>query len=71
MGNWNINIQGVGSHHNGNPKIDADLAAKSFVEFLISQGHAIESATFTHGGRVDLKNSPKNQLAFSPESVLI
>lgn len=54
MGNWNINIQGVGCHHNGKPEIDADLAAAAFVETLRKQGHTIEAATFTYGGKVDL-----------------
>jgi hypothetical protein len=48
MGNWNINIQGVGSHHNGKPEIDADLMAVEFVAFLKTKGHTVESATFTH-----------------------
>lgn len=54
MGNWNINIQGIGCHHNGKPEIDADLAAKEFVQTLLSQGHKIEAASFTSGGKLDL-----------------
>lgn len=54
MGNWNINIQGVGCHHNGKPDIDADLAAADFVERLKLQGHTVESASFTSGGKTDL-----------------
>lgn len=54
MGNWNINIQGVGCHHNGKPEIDVDLAVKDFVQYLKKQGHHIESATFTYGGKIDL-----------------
>jgi hypothetical protein len=54
MGNWNINIQGVGCHHNGKPEIDADAAALELVKILKKQGHTIESATFTHGGKMDL-----------------
>ena len=34
MGNWIINIQGVGAHHNGKPEEDADLAAVEFVAKL-------------------------------------
>jgi hypothetical protein len=59
MGNWNINIQGVGCHHNGKPEVDADLAATEFVAFLKSQGHVIESASFTSGGKVDLAEAAK------------
>lgn len=55
MGNWNINIQGVGCHNNGKPEVDADLAATDFVAKLRSQGHQIESATFTHGSSMDLE----------------
>lgn len=50
MGNWNINIQGVGCHHNQNPEIDANLATVEFVKKLKAQGHHIEHATFTFGG---------------------
>ncbi|BCM89070.1 hypothetical protein IAD21_00913 [Abditibacteriota bacterium] len=58
MGNWNINIQGLGCHHNNNPEIDADMAAADFVKTLKSQGHTIQSATFTYGGTVDLFGAP-------------
>lgn len=54
MGNWNINIQGIGSHHNAKPEIDADLMAVEFVAFLRGKGHMIESASFTSGGKIDL-----------------
>lgn len=54
MGNWNINIQGTGCHHNGKQEIDADLAAVEFVAKLKEQGHNIESASFTSGGKTDL-----------------
>ncbi len=55
MGNWNISIQGLGAHHNGLPT-DADQMAKAFVETLRQQGHhTIESATFTYGGREELR----------------
>lgn len=57
MGNWNINIQGIGCHHNKNAKIDADLAMQEFVQYLKRQGHTVESATFTYGGKVDILDS--------------
>jgi hypothetical protein len=54
MGNWNINIQGVGSHHNASNPEDADLLAADFVEKLKSSGHSIEVASFTHGSKEDI-----------------
>lgn len=54
MGDWNINIQGTGCHHNGKPEIDADLAAVEFVARLREQGHTIHGATFTSGGKTNL-----------------
>ena len=54
MGNWNINIQGIGAHGNGKPDVDADLMAKEFVALLRSKGHTIEHASFTYGGKSDL-----------------
>jgi len=50
MGNWNINIQGVGCHHNKDNPTDADRMTKEFVEKL-AKHHIIEHATFTHGGK--------------------
>ncbi len=54
MGNWNINIQGIGCHHNNKPEIDADLAAKEFVKKLKDQGHTITEASFTFGSKEQL-----------------
>ena len=55
MGNWNITIQGIGSHHNHpQPENDANKMAADFVEKLRSVGHVINSATFTHGGMENL-----------------
>ena len=59
MGNWNINIQGVGCHHNGKPEIDVDIAMKDIVELLKKQGHTIESATLTYGGKIDFTPKPE------------
>lgn len=55
MGNWNITIQGVGCHHNKDLPQDADRMSKKFVEDLKSAGHTVESATFTYGGKEELK----------------
>jgi hypothetical protein len=57
MGNWNINIQGVGCHHNGNGVIDADLLSEEFVKRLKTAGQVVEHATFTHGGKVELQEN--------------
>lgn len=56
MGNWNINIQGIGAHHNTNPEYpkDANKMAAAFVQQLRDAGHVVESASFTHGGKEDL-----------------
>ena len=55
MGNWNINVQGVGSHGNEIVATDADLMAARFVGELIAAGQKIEHATFTAGGKTDLR----------------
>lgn len=62
MGNWAINIQGIGCHHNENPDIDADLAAAAFFAKLREMGQHVESATFTYGGKVDLAAQGKDVL---------
>lgn len=54
MGNWNINIQGVGAHHNKDYPKDANVMAKNFVDELRAAGHCVEAATFTHGGKEQL-----------------
>jgi hypothetical protein len=54
MGNWNINIQGVGCHHNADFPNDADRMAKKFVEQLKEAGHTVEHAEFTYGGKAAL-----------------
>ena len=54
MGNWNINIQGVGCHHNKDNPTDADRMAAEFVERLRQAGHTVEHASFTSGSKVDI-----------------
>lgn len=54
MGNWNINIQGTGAHHNKDYDKDANKMAKNFVDDLKAAGHHIEGATFTHGSKEDI-----------------
>ncbi len=53
MGNWSINISGIGSHHNGTPEVDAEVAFKGLVGVLQAQGHKLTHAAFHFGG-VDL-----------------
>lgn len=55
MGNWNINIQGIGSHHNQNNPTDSNLMAEKFVRDLMKAGHCVEAAVFTSGSKTDLK----------------
>ena len=62
MGNWNINIQGIGCHHNENLPEDAQRMAAAFVEQLKKAGHTVESATFTSGGKLDLTDKENNFL---------
>jgi hypothetical protein len=54
MGNWAINIQGVGCHHNSDLSEDANRMARRFVKKLKAAGHHIERADFTHGAKEDL-----------------
>lgn len=54
MGNWNINIQGVGCHHNKDYPKDANKMAAKFVQELKAAGHTVEAAVFTHGGKTDI-----------------
>jgi D-Tyr-tRNAtyr deacylase len=54
MGNWNINIQGVGSHHNTDNPTDANKMAEKFVKELKDAGHHVETATFTFGAKNNL-----------------
>lgn len=56
MGNWNINISGIGVHNNTRVEVpeDADKMAKQFVKDLKERGHTIDSATFTAGYPEDI-----------------
>lgn len=54
MGNWNISIHGVGSHHNKDYERDADRMAARFVEDLKRAGHSVSKATITHGAESDI-----------------
>ena len=49
MGNWNINIQGIGPHHNTNNAFDANQLAAKFVQELRAAGHNVQVAAFTYG----------------------
>ena len=54
MGNWNISIHGVGSHHNRKHKNDANRLAAKFVKELQAAGHSVSAATITYGGEEQL-----------------
>lgn len=54
MGNWVINIEGTGMHHNArNPK-DADVLAEEVVRILREAGQHVEHCTITTGGRTNV-----------------
>ena len=59
MGNWNLNIQGIGSHHNNGCASDIDEMAKEFVAKLIYHGQNVQSATLTYGGEENILNGSK------------
>lgn len=60
MGDYTLVIHGTGSHHNkrklddgqlvSSPQ-DADHLLDKFVQELKDNGHVVEVATITHGGR--------------------
>lgn len=71
MGNWNISIEGLGSHHNGADAVvkelneyDADKLAKKFVKELKHHGHIVDKASFTHGGAESLL--PEDEASIHP-----
>ena len=53
MGNWTINIEGTGPHHN-KQDFDADEIARYTVRTLKAKGHTVEHATITASGRDNL-----------------
>lgn len=54
MGNWNITVRGMGSHHNKKYAKDANRMAAKFVQDLKDAGHSVASASFTHGAEDDI-----------------
>lgn len=54
MGNWNMNIKGIGAHHNTNNPTDADVMFNEFVEQLKAAGHNTITASFLSGQQVDI-----------------
>lgn len=56
MGNWNITIRGVGSHHNRAYPNDANRMAAEFVKKLKDAGHSVVAASITHGAEDDISN---------------
>lgn len=59
MGNWNINIQGIGAHHNSSTS-DIDFLVTEFINKIHNAGQRIEIATLTYGGKEDL--TPKDMV---------
>jgi len=54
MGNWNITVRGVGSHHNRKNRSDANRMAARFVRELKAAGHSVISASITYGAEQDI-----------------
>lgn len=69
MGNWHINIRGIGPYHNGNEQ-DADRIARRIVHELRAAGHTVDDAAFTYGAHAnvgaDEANTADPQAAVSP-----
>ena len=63
MGNWNITIVGVGSHHNKDNPTDADRIFFECVDKLENAGQSVVHASFTHGGAIvmPLKKATEEQ----------
>ncbi len=57
MGNWNITIRGIGSHHNRKHLEDANRMAAQFVADLKAAGHTVVAASFTYGGEDDITDA--------------
>lgn len=49
MGNWNMTVVGVGSHHNKDYPKDADRLFAKFLKELKDAGHSITHSSFTFG----------------------
>lgn len=69
MGNWNISIRGVGSHHNG-LKADAEQMAAKLVDDLRAAGHNVVSAEVTYGGVVVLHDGQYGGEKPQPRSLM-
>jgi hypothetical protein len=71
MGNWKLNIDGVGCHHNNKP-FDVENLAEKFVAQLRAEGHHVATANVSAGGKdIDLLNPPiKERKAASLSSSL-
>lgn len=54
MGNWNINIQGIGPHHSDEDWSVEQITAK-FVAELVKNGHTVEKADVTCGSKIQVK----------------
>lgn len=64
MGNWVINIEGTGCHHNGRAT-DAERLAQVAVKALKDAGQIVEHATITYGGRLNVMPASTVEQALS------
>ncbi len=55
MGNWSLNVRGVGCHHNGKA-YDVEQLTADFVERLRAAGHTVDDAVITCGSEVQVIN---------------
>jgi len=67
MGNWNVNLTGVGCHHNADPNDVEQLTAK-FVEQLRKAGHNVVTATVHTGGETQVIDRPAAQANILPDT---
>jgi hypothetical protein len=49
MGNWKMNIEGIGPHHNPDCQYDADVMLQVFTEQLKEAGHSVSNISFLTG----------------------
>lgn len=49
MGNWKIVIEGIGQHHNGDEKHDAEAIARDLVGCLKQEGRTVTAARIEYG----------------------
>lgn len=67
MGNWNVTITGVGSHHNADPS-DVEQMTLKFVEQLRAKGHNVVTATVHAGSETQVIDRPAAPANILPDT---